>query len=483
LPRTFPFRSSTTPPTIWYCSGLHRIATQLHLRFAPAIWEDPSGAIAVIMALGLTMLIGIVGLAVDVGMWYHSSRAQQNAADAAAIAASQNGTASYQSEAKAVAAQYGFVDGSNGITVTALNNQTCPSPSTATDCYKVTVAQASAPLFFSSVLGLTAPAISSAAMVSSKETHSYCMLALNTTGTAITTNGSPSANLNGCSIMSNSGAKCDGSNLRTAPNGPTYGDAAGTNSGCGINQYSNVPTVADPYASLQSSIPTNPCGTAKTSFPQEPKKGAMSGNNAWGAASVTTTVPLTSPPTIANHGIVCGDLQLQGDVQVTSSSGLAGALLVIENGVLDTNGHKLSTASGSALTIIFTGPTVAGLSPSHYPTDNGGSGTLDFMAPTSGTWKGIALYQDPTLMSGLNFSYAGNSPTWDISGAVYFPNASVGFSGAINKSSNGASCLLFVIGNVTINGQAAIEQTTASSCLSAGVTLPTNNVGGIALVM
>src|SRR5262249_51642700 len=41
-----------------------------------------------------------------------------------------------------------FTDGSNGISVTALNNQTCPSPSTATDCYKVTVAQASAPLFF-----------------------------------------------------------------------------------------------------------------------------------------------------------------------------------------------------------------------------------------------------------------------------------------------------------------------------------------------
>jgi Flp pilus assembly protein TadG len=227
LPGMFPVRSSTAPPTIWYCSHPHRLATHLRPRIAPVIWKNQSGAIAVLTALGLTVLIGIVGLAVDVGMWHRANRAMQNAADAAAIAASQNGTASYQSEAKAVAAQYGFVDGSNGITVTALNNQTCPSPSTATDCYRVTVAQASAPLFFSAVLGLTAPAISSAAMVSSKETHSYCMLALNTTGTAITTNGSPSANLNGCSIMSNSGAKCDGTNLRTAPDGPTYGDAAG----------------------------------------------------------------------------------------------------------------------------------------------------------------------------------------------------------------------------------------------------------------
>ena len=472
------------PATVCSCEGLHRPAHRRPGPLVPAIWQNEGGAVAIIAGLALTVLIGIVGLAVDVGMWHHTGRALQNAADAAVIAASQNGTGSYQSEAKAVAAQYGFVDGANSITVTALNNQTCPSPSTATDCYKVTVAQASAPLFFSSVLGLAAPAISSVAMASSKETHSYCMLALGTSGDAIRTNGSPVANMNGCSIMSNSGAKCDGTNLRTAPDGPTYGDAAGTNTGCGINQSSNVPTVADPYASLQSSIPTNPCGTAKTSFPQEPKKGVMSGNNAWGAAGVTTTMPLTGSPTIANHGIVCGYLQLQGDVLVTSSAGLAGALLVIENGVLDTNGHKLSTASGSALTIIFTGPTVSGLSPSHYPTDNGGSGTLDFMAPTSGTWKGIAFYQDPNLPSGsgVDFTYAGNTPTWNITGAVYFPNASVGFSGAINKSSNGVSCLLFVIGNITINGGAAIEQTTAASCLSAGVTLPTNNVGGIALV-
>jgi len=310
-------------------------------------------------------------------------------------------------------------------------------------------------------------------MASSKETHTYCMLALGTSGNAIRTNGSPSANLNGCNIMSDSGAKCDGTNLRTAPNGPIYGDAAGTNSGCGINQYSNVPTVADPYASLASSIPSP--SPACPSYPQEPKNGTYSGHK-----NCTGTFPTSGPVTLPAATIVGGDVQLTGDVTVTSSAGLAGSVLVIENGVLDTNGHKLSAASGSALTIIFSGTSG---SYNHYPTDNTNAGTLDFMAPTSGTWKGIALYQGPTLTSGLDFSYAGNNPTWNITGAVYFPHASVSFSGAINKSQYGASCLLFVVGTLTISGQAAIEQTTAASCLSAGVTLPTNNVGGIALVM
>jgi Flp pilus assembly protein TadG len=138
--------------------------------------KDESGVIAVLTALGLTVLIGIVGLAIDVGVWYQTNRALQNAADAAVIAAALDGTDAYAPQAKAVTAQYGFIDGSNSITVTALNNQTCPSPSTATDCYKVTVARASAPVFFSAVLGISAPALSGVAMASSSATHNYCLL-------------------------------------------------------------------------------------------------------------------------------------------------------------------------------------------------------------------------------------------------------------------------------------------------------------------
>jgi Flp pilus assembly protein TadG len=457
-----------------------------------SIWREEDGAVAVVTALALTALIGFVGLAVDAGVWYRTNRTLQNAADAAVIAAALNGSGSYGSEAKAVAAQYGFVHGVNSVTVAALNNQTCPSPSTATDCYKVTVTRASAPRFFSAVLGIAAPTLSGAAMASSSATHNYCLLALAGSGTspAIDGNGGSKANMNGCSLMSNSAASCSGHDL-----GATYGDAHGTNNGCGVTQHSNAPVVADPYSSLASSIPSNTCGSTSSSFPQKPSKPhdpALPGSNIWGSSGVTTTIALTSSPTIANKGIVCGDLQLAGDVTVTSSSGLAGSVLVIENGLIDTNGHTLKTASGSALTIIFTGPTVTGKSYNHYPTDSTSTSTsgtsctsrcLDFMAPTSGTWKGIAIYQDPNLTSGVDFTYTGNSPTWNITGVAYFPHASLAFKGAVNKSSNGASCLLLIADNVTLSGTASIEATTTASCLTAGVTLPTNNVGGIALVM
>jgi Flp pilus assembly protein TadG len=56
------------------------------------IFRGESGVVAILTALGLTVLIGMVGLAIDVGMWYRTDRALQNAADAAVIAAARNGT-------------------------------------------------------------------------------------------------------------------------------------------------------------------------------------------------------------------------------------------------------------------------------------------------------------------------------------------------------------------------------------------------------
>src|SRR5262249_17766104 len=105
--------------------------------------------------------------------------------------------------------------------------------------------------------------------------RSYCILALNTLGTALQTNGAPKADLSGCNTMSNSSADCNGHNL-----GADYGDAHITDNGCGVIQTSNVPVVPDPYASLASNIPANTCG----SYPQAPTKHndpALPSSNQW----------------------------------------------------------------------------------------------------------------------------------------------------------------------------------------------------------
>jgi hypothetical protein len=133
------------------------------------------------------------------------------------------------------------------------------------------------------------------------------------------------------------------------------------------------------------------------------------------------------------------------------------------------------------VTIVFTGDPNNG-SYQHIPTDNSGgsTGVLNIEAPKTGPFPGIAIYQDPNLLQNIDVSYAGNSPTWNITGAVYLPNADVTISGAINKSANGAVCMVMVAKGVTINGTGSIfsQSPNGSGCKDAGLNMPTATIPG-----
>jgi hypothetical protein len=412
------------------------------------------GNVTVLMAFLLPVLLGALGLGFEAANWYMTTQAMQNTADSAATAAATNGGSNYGAEAKAVAAQYGYLDGSNNVTVTSSDAAACPSGGNT--CYSVTI-NTLVPIFLAEIVGYNGDAVvaglhnkrltaTAVAQRSTAPVH-YCLLALASSGAqGIRTNGAPKANMAGCNVMSNTTATCNGHNL-----GADIGDAHGTNNGCGVVEHSNVPVVADPYAGLASNVPKNTCG----SYPQEPAKHrdpALPAGNQWSGSK-----------TLSGNVIACGDQQLTGNVTINAP---AGAVLVIENGQLDTNGFTLTTSSGSALTVVFSGDNSG--SYTHAPT---GTGTLDIAAPTTGSWSGVAIYQDPKLTSGVDISAAGNSPTWDISGLVYLPHASVTFSGAVNKSSNGQSCFVLVVDNITINGTGSILP--HSGCPAAGLPMPT----------
>lgn len=428
---------------------------------ARAFMGDRRGNIAIITALVLPVLIGIFALGFETSYWDQTQRSMQNAADSAAEAAASNAGTTYAAEAQAVSSLYGFTNGSNTVTVTSSNTATCPSGGNT--CYSVTITK-TVPLFMAQVAGyhgdasynggfgkqLTATAIAK----QGGATRDYCLLALASSGASsgIQANGVPFANLNGCNIMSNTSSTCNGHDL-----GAAYGDAHGTNSGCGTTSENGLSVVSDPYAGLAAHVPSNTCGGT---YPQEPtsKKGTP----------LPATNQFSGAKTWSNVVTVCGDMQLTGNTTITTSGGPA--VLVIENGQLDTNGYTLQTTAGSGLTVIFSGTNG---SYTHAPT---GGGTLDIAAPTSGTWSGVALYQDPSLTSGVDISAAGNSPTWDITGLVYLPHASVTFSGAVNKSSNGLSCFSMVVDNITINGTGSILA--EGQCPAAGLAMPSAVVGG-----
>jgi Flp pilus assembly protein TadG len=414
-----------------------------------ALRSDRRGNVAILSALALPMLIGMMGIGAEVGSWYEGKRGLQNAADSAAIAAATNGSDdSYDDEARAVAAQYGFTDGMSGMTVTAQNNQPCPAGGDD-ECYRVTISRLQ-PLFLAQVVGFKGDVMvdgtpykrisSTALAIQGEGPRQYCILTLATNGDALRTNGAPFADLSGCNTMSNADSTCVGHDLKA-----DVGDAAGVNNGCGKKKNSHVDPLEDPFSELAENIPTVgdtdcPEAPVKKKDPPLPSKNLMSG-------------PMTE------NKLVCGDVQLNGPLFVTEPN----TLLVIKDGSLDLKGFTLMTQPGASLTVIFTG------------TENRthaqiGNGKFDIAAPTDGVWKGVAMYQDPETTHGVDVTEAGNQPTWNITGLVYMPHADVTFSGAVSKASGGKSCFALVVNTLLINGTGSILN--HGECKEAGLTLP-----------
>jgi Flp pilus assembly protein TadG len=73
------------------------------------------------MGVLIIPLVGALGIGFEVSNWYMITRGMQNAADAAVLAAATNGGPNYGVEARAVAAQYGFVDGTNNVSIAVSN--------------------------------------------------------------------------------------------------------------------------------------------------------------------------------------------------------------------------------------------------------------------------------------------------------------------------------------------------------------------------
>jgi hypothetical protein len=445
---------------------------------------DERGAVSITMGIMMIPLVGFLALGYEVSNWYLITRSMQNASDAAALAAAINNSANYDVEARAVATQYGFTNGVNNVTIGVSNTATCPATGNK-NCYSVTI-NGYTPLLMSQVVGFQGAGningslqkqLSALAVAqSAQQNQPLCLLALASSGTspAINTNGAPTGNMNGCDSMSNTAASCSGHNL-----GLDISFANGSNTGCGNQQVHNDP-IPDPYytqiSGNISKFPANPCG----SYPQESKHG----NSYTVAASNQLSGPITLTGNTTGNAYTfwCGDIELTADVTVTTSGGPA--VLIIENGQLDLNGHVFQTANGSALTIVFTGSSCCGYI--HAPTDNtnGPGGALNIAAPTTGPWAGVAIVQDPSLTTGLDVSAAGNSPTWDITGLIYMPHASITLKGAIDKSTFGNQCVVMVADNFQISGTGGIMKTDIGGCPAAGLNMPTAKIpGGAKLVL
>lgn len=407
-----------------------------------ALWHDRRGAYSIVTALMMPLLVGFVGFGTEVGLWFFDHQKMQGAADAAAYSAglayNLGNTSGFQTEAKAVAAQYGFIDGSGGTTVTVNQPPTSGSHTATPGAVEVVVQQPQQRLF-SAVLASSAVDIAARAVaVGSPGTG--CVLSLDRTASVdISAKGTPQVDLNGCSMYDNSNSSTALTDTGNATISALSVSVVGGVSGSvhittqqGIT--TGAPPMADPYANV--TVP-----------PYTP----------------TCTPP--SGPTLS-PGVYCG-LTIQSNVTLNPG------LYIIDGGSFTMNAQ--ANLSGSGVTILLTSHTGT-----NYPsvTINGGA-SLNLSAASNATTgpagfqalQGIVMYMDRNAPVGTSVKLNGGS-SQSFNGAIYLPTAAVTFTGGSNTNSG---CLQLIGDTIAFGGNANFNL----NCTNTG----TRPIGGaVALV-
>jgi Flp pilus assembly protein TadG len=398
---------------------------------ARRLLSDRSGASAVLVGLAVTALLGLAGLGTEAAQWYVSKRTMQGAADAAAYGAALAGTATDTTEAKAIAASYGFVDQTAGVTIAVNNPPLSGNYTNNNSAIEVVINQPKTRLFSS--LYLAANPVLAARAVVLQGVGPDCVLALNGTASADAfANGSTDVNLIKCglAVNSNSPSALDivGTAQIDAQSASIVGGVAGNGTLSTVDgTFTGASAVPDPYLTVQ--IPQ---------YQQLPCTG-LPGNGQTIDAS-------------QSGGIVrfCASLSLSGHQTVTLENGI----FILDGGSLSLNNSTLNLVNA---TIVLTSS-----NGNNYGTVSvHGGATVNATAPTTGPMAGIAFYQDRNATAGATDTFSGGT-TQNIQGAIYFPSQIVDFAGG---TQTGSGCTQIVAGEVDFKGNANLE----SNCTGKGV--------------
>ncbi len=434
------------------------------------------GNVAVLTALLMLPIAGALSLAGDLADGFLVNRSLQNAADSAALAAATGGDVGqdsgapamygYQREALAVASKYGFVDGSNNVTVTSTtvtNAQNPSCPVSVTQCFQVTVSK-TIPLYFASAIGYKGNATlngDSALKVSATAVASpvlgaqnVCVLALDPTSTQSATadvTGGATV-LNKCSLWDNS---ADGAAF-IMTGGSFTAQAAYVVGGYTMTGGSIILTSPTSVQTQQSSM-------------ADPFLGLYAANN------VSTLVNQSCPS--ANKGLNINTTRTLQPGVYCSSLNISSGTVTLASGVYIIQGGKFSVSGGSLVgsdvTIILTCAVQPCTGSDSYAIATLTGGTTNLSAPTSGAWSGMLFYQDfndPASNKDKD-SLTGGANT--LEGALYFPTQLLTYTGGTAS----APCTEIVAWTVTFTGGGTVGY----NCADAGVVAI--GAGGVKLAL
>ena len=453
--------------------------------FIRRLLKDRRGNALAIACAAMPLIIGCAGLATDTIEWTLWKRQLQRAADSAALAG-----------------VYDRASATNGATTntpTAVCNDLAvnlhtwmnligTSPCTGTvgsysdiqypaaDAFvgnKVQVTlRVQQRLPFSSLFMSTAPtiqAVATAGAVSYGGTP--CMLALNTTGTAINNSGNTTVSAPTCIFYSDSAssnsAAAGGSSAITAKAVAGVGGIQSSNNWNVQSYLPYSPSLPDPLAP--------PSTTAVTPDPADMKCAghwSTSGNNGSGGGSGNVSVWVNDALTDGTDMSAAVDASGNPANCWTSMSVGSNRSLTVPNsynGPIYINGGNVDLQGAftcGSCTIVLTNKDTSNTATIGTFSSNA-QATNNITAPTTGTYRGIAVYQDRRATGNIDRINGGTNNV--VNGVVYFPNDTLWLNGTGNSVS---LCAMYVAKNLVFNGNSTIAISSAADAACFGIGLP-----------
>jgi hypothetical protein len=362
------------------------------------LWKDESGQTLVMAVLSMTLLLGFLALAVDVGVLFHARRNVQLAADGAAVA----GALDYKyntSQSRAYAAARAAAQ-ANGISNVATNVQPHLPPvnglyaGTSNDIEVIVSQPVNTTLL--NFFGVPSVNISGRAVASSGPTDG-CIWALKTGGGGITLTGG-AINATNCNIYDNSAWTETGGSVSAKKIGIV---GAYTDTGGSITPNppsTGITAVANP---LNLTMPTPQTGACPAACTQN-----VTGRSQTLSQGRYTSVSETS----GNLTFSPGNYTITGVLSITGGNVTFGAGVYIIEGGLTITGSGSTVANGVTFYV------------------SGGSGTtitggsaMTITAPTNG----LALVEEDS--KGVTIT-GGGGMTFD--GIVYAPTSHLTLTGS-----------------------------------------------------
>jgi hypothetical protein len=416
-----------------------------------AFAADQSGNMLVLFAFSAPVALGFAALGTEGGELYWKKVALQAAPDQAAVSAANSFNSSqtaYTIEGKAVAAQMGFVNGQNGVTV-AVNSPPASGLSLGKAGYVEVVISLTQPPFLSRLFH-PGDFIIDGRAVAQYAGGPACVLALDPTASgALAAGGTTTVDMPKCNIVSDSSATSSltvfGSASVTVNEAVAVGGISATSGLVDNANISGAATVPNPYAAL--SVPAT---------------------SAWGSKQSNSG----ASPVALSPGWYSGGLTVNNSQHATLSPGVyyidgAGGGLTINAGAVVT---------GTGVTFVLTSSSSKKNSVPAVKIN--GSATVNITAPTSNSALGtdsfgVVMFLDPNIAGGKaseSLSINGNSNTY-FGGAIVAPAAAISFAGT-GVSGNGHNCTQIIGDTVTFIG----NSTVSSDCSSQG-TAAMNSAG------